>query len=127
MKSLLLIAFFVLPLAAVGQTHDHGSGTSLLRECNAVSSPVTTDSVNNLEAGLCIGLVRGVMATMQMWQVERYTMKEQMDMHGCIPHQVEDSGAIKVVLKYLNDHPDRLHLDDTILIHTALLDEYPCK
>jgi hypothetical protein len=127
MKLFLLVALFLLPVAAFGQTHDDHTGTSLLRECKAATSPGTTDSVNNLETGLCIGLVRGVMGTMQMWKVERYTVKEQMDMHGCIPHQVEESEAIRVVLKYLNDHPDRLHLDDTILIHTALLDEYPCK
>jgi len=47
--------------------------------------------------------------------------------HGCIPAEVSFNEAAKVVIKYLNDHPEKLHMADTVLIRTALVEAYPCK
>jgi hypothetical protein len=58
-------------------------------------------------AGNCLGLVRG-------W-LRRIT------------HGVNTMQAVRVVVKYLQDHPEKLNLDNVVLIQDALIKAFPCK
>ena len=40
---------------------------------------------------------------------------------------VSDGTDFLVVKKYLNDHPEQLHLHQGILIDKALIEAFPCK
>jgi hypothetical protein len=63
---------------------------------------------------------------MQLWNAVDSTHTQQAA-HGCIPFGVMPLEAIKVVVKYLNDHPEKLHEADTILVLSALSNAYPCS
>jgi hypothetical protein len=71
-------------------------------------------SENNFEAfrdGYCIGLVNGV--TNASPQV-------------CPDEAVTTGQTVRVVLKYLEDHPEELHLNNAVLAEKALAKAFPC-
>ncbi len=128
MKLVFALVMVYTFIPATGQ-ESSGTGISLLRQCNAavVTNPQSTYT-NGLEMGVCIGLIRGVMDTMQLWEEgRRQGMTEKIDLHGCIPSEVTPRQAVLVVLKYLNAHPEELHKMDTMLINSALRNAFPCK
>ncbi len=45
----------------------------------------------------------------------------------CVPDEVTVGQITKVVVKYLKDHPEKLHLGAGLLTMTALKDAFPCK
>jgi len=75
-----------------------------------------------------MGLVRGIMDTMTLWQsADHGGDVDSTAMHGCIPDSIKTIQGARIVVKYLNDHPERLHVPDTRLILMAMVDAFPCK
>lgn len=66
-------------------------------------------------AGVCAGKVRGVMVW--AWATKS----------ACIPDTVTGYQAAKVVVQYLDAHPEKLHLDLSLLMFSALTEAFPCK
>ena len=67
-------------------------------------------------AARCWGLVRGVTETAR-----------RVPGALCAPDTVSFGHAIRVVVRYLNDHPEDLHQRDTALILRALQDAFSCR
>ncbi len=44
----------------------------------------------------------------------------------CAPRQATDIQAVAVVRKYLQQHPERLHLPAASLVRHSLMDAFPC-
>jgi hypothetical protein len=44
----------------------------------------------------------------------------------CFPHGVTPDHAVRVVVKWLGDHPARLHEDAIKLVLDALKENFPC-
>ena len=44
----------------------------------------------------------------------------------CLPDKIIIGQAVKVVTKYLNDHPEKLHYSASSLVHDAFLEAFPC-
>jgi len=67
----------------------------------------------------CLAYITGVSDTSQSknWKGLRYCKP-----NGVVPGQMK-----KIVTKYLNNHPEKLHLAAYILIQNALLDAFPCE
>jgi hypothetical protein len=128
--SLLLLLGTVLPLkAAFAQSPSDGN--ALLHNCSLVVRMANGEDVNspldNLNAGECMGLVRGIMDTMTLWQsVDHGGPVDNTAMHGCIPDSIKTIQGARIVVKYLNDHPERLHVPDTRLVLMAMVDAFPC-
>jgi hypothetical protein len=61
--------------------------------------------------GYCSGLVAGVSSASP---------------RVCPDDGVTGGQQIRVVLKYLQDHPEELHLDDALLVDRALAKAFPC-
>jgi hypothetical protein len=72
-----------------------------------------TDKYDSFNSGYCRGLVIGI----------EYTAGSDT---VCTPYGVTNGQLIRIVLKYLKDHPELLHRDDTSLIHEALQKAFPC-
>ena len=68
--------------------------------------------VQGFDAGYCLGVVEGVMATMRVCKQDRsaITLGEAAD----------------AVEKYLSNHPDKLNERDVVLARKALSKAYPC-
>jgi hypothetical protein len=123
----------LLAFASDASAQTGNDGNSLQRECSLVMQIMEQHQevpalADNMSAGICLGLVHGVAAALGLWQgVDVGGTVDNTQLHGCMPDEVRTIELIKVVLKYLNDHPNNLHLDDTRLIEMAIVDAYPCK
>jgi hypothetical protein len=99
-------------------------GNRLLKNCNAAleyqDSKAQPDSFINV--GHCIGYVTGIMDTIEMWNA--------VDKNGsmvCLPNGgISPEQGIRVVVKYLKDHPEKLHLASNGLVWEAFLKAFPC-
>lgn len=68
--------------------------------------------VQGFDAGYCLGVVEGVMASMRVCKRD---------------HSVVTLGeAADAVEKYLSDHPDKLNDREVVLARKALSKAYPC-
>jgi hypothetical protein len=47
--------------------------------------------------------------------------------HPCIPDEASPDQIIKVVIKYLEDNPDKLHWQANVLIFASMRKAFPCK
>lgn len=45
----------------------------------------------------------------------------------CPPNNVDFHQKERVIAKYLSDHPDKTHLNGTLLVLVALSESFPCK
>src|SRR5450631_872963 len=92
------------------QEEDYTGGNWLLVSCQ-VTVKTTEDSrfvENTFESyrdGYCRGLVAGV---------------ADASPHVCPPRSVTHGQQVKVVLKYLQDHPEELHLHNSDLVEKSL-------
>ena len=111
---LLLVAIF-LPVSPAAQ-NDSADGNKLILSCKAaVEFAEGRDWKSGGEAfdmGFCLGLVEGV----------AYVSPEV-----CTSKDVTHGQEVRVVLKYLNDHPEKLTLRRERLVEAALAQAFPCE
>jgi len=95
---------------------DATTGNGLLGSCQI--SVKSTDDRNYKESpfeawrdGFCVGIVNGVSSASP---------------HVCPDEEVTTGQEKRVVLKYLQDHPEELHLDNAVLVERALSRAFPC-
>lgn len=98
-------------------------GNELLSQCqNVIRANPNAEASEALDAGLCLGLVQGVRQTMAIY-AEVLPREERT----CIPEGMTNGQGVRVVVKYLEDHPKTLHYAATVLTMAAYRDAYPCK
>lgn len=112
---MLLVAPFGSTPAAPAE--DVTRGNWLLGSCQAAVKTFDDPSYHEdlYEAyrdGYCRGLVMGVSAASPLI---------------CPDDNVIHSQQVRVVLKYMQDHPEDLHLEGTQLVYEALKKAFPCK
>jgi len=96
------------------------TGADLLKSCEA--STVVHPSTNEISAGeYCVGLLHGAMYINALWGAT----------HPSPPPFCPSDGSTTlefalVVVKYLHDHPTKLHEYEGIALVEALRDAYPC-
>jgi len=44
----------------------------------------------------------------------------------CVPSEVSGNQVRDITVKYLKDHPEKRHLAADVLIHTAMIEAFPC-
>jgi len=120
-KSNLWIGVLFLAAAwATGQQRQDvnaDNGTSLLRDCqSAVRALEETDVLTTAESAYCAGYVQGVTETLSFFG------------KTCFPRDVVGaSQAARIVVKFLSDHPARLHEPQFRLVKEAMTEAFPCK
>lgn len=45
----------------------------------------------------------------------------------CLPDGIGNEQFIRILLKYLDQHPEKLHLPAAQLVYDAMQDVFPCK
>jgi hypothetical protein len=107
--SAILPIFFILNLAALSEPARAGyfvTGSMLLDYCQKTDSPASQT--------FCSGYVAGI--------------SDALDDHFfCGPSEGQLSQSKKVVIKYLNEHPEILHKSASGLAIDALKAAFPCK
>ena len=102
----------------------YADGNELLQQCSEVVKIMdgkTTD--DQFGAGYCIGLIDGVRTTLS---AVREISGNEAVIDTCIPENVNNGQAIRVVLAYLRANPEKLHFDEGVLTIVALQEAFPC-
>jgi len=93
-------------------------GTDLLDYCSEY-----INYKGDMEFGLCMGFVLGVRDTPRaLWS--GYSLAKRI---FCLPEGVAPQQEVRVVVKYLEDNPAKLHESAAVLVMGALSGAFPCK
>lgn len=107
---------------ALGST----SGTEFLTECQQAVRFVGNESKpsdNGLDVGHCLGVVKGVRATMTYFYRELPKAYKT-----CFPDGgISDVQGARIVVKYLIENPEELHEEASLLTILAFHKAFPCK
>ena len=134
-SGLSLASLFVLVLLCCSnvssQTTDDlaHSGNDFVRICSVIDKD--TKEKNPLEVAQalsCLNYVEGfVHGVYEEVSYAHAVTDKEPPKPFCLPGDVEDAQTVRVVLKYVHDHPDKAHMATATLIVLALASSFPCK
>jgi len=78
---------------------------------------------NEADIGLCMGYVVGVADAMEAFHSYG---KAFLDWRACIPNDVTRGQLMAVAKKFLNDHPEDLHLAAVGIVAQSMVEAFPC-
>jgi hypothetical protein len=119
-RAFLRLLLFSL-IASPGTVHavDVSSGNSMEPGCRLVTGDQPwSGEVKALDAGKCVGVVATLLAVSR--DLQPYAA-------FCQPQGVTVSQGIKVLLKYLDEHPDQLNEPMMYLAISAFREAWPCQ
>jgi hypothetical protein len=113
MTKILSVSVFMFVAVAVCSSQNVVRGNELLAACKNAVQGRDDPSVQLLWSGsYCLGLAEGLFyASPKVCTGEHVTLEQ----------------GIRVVFKYLQDHPEELDQIDAILVERALAKAFPCK
>lgn len=114
---LLAVLFLWAPASA------QATGTRLLKMCQAAEKHFDRQTITNDEAifaGFCVGFISGVEQTDQ-----RLAVQGKKPGGACLPNGGADQ-RVRVVLKWMREHPDKLEMSGVEVVVEALKAAYPC-
>jgi hypothetical protein len=118
----LVIVTFLLLLWPAWCFGVEDNGNTLLATCGAAQQALDApESAATLGAGFCFGLVHGLVGMNQI-----YEFKLKNAAFFCVPAGITNEQSVRIVLKYLRDHPEELHERSTVLAFRALQAAFPC-
>jgi Rap1a immunity proteins len=84
-------------------------------------TPKATDDKTKspFNVGLCLGYIDGVIDRNDLAYVHKSVV--------CVPSDVTNGQEEQIVMKYLNDHPERLHYAAALLVLEAMHQAFPCQ
>ena len=102
-----MVRALLVALVLLGATSSAmADGIDDLAGCTAATGP---------DAGLCMGIVEGLMWSLPGWGVV------------CLPKGVTTEQGLKVLVKYMEDHPEELHDRTAELAFRAFVKAWPCS
>lgn len=135
--AILIGAFFAtVPLRAQVATDISESGNRFVDVCSFIDKPVDKWNASDvLNSGICQGFIIGfrdeVALSIQMLKHNDssllYLKGSIEDLAVCEPEHVEIGQIIRIVLKYIRDHPEQANLPTAELIVLAEFNVYPCS
>lgn len=86
-------------------------------------TPTTLEG--GLDVAFCMGYMAGAIDSFNFWKALEKTSSLP---HFCIPEEGIQSGQVwRVLKKYLDNNPEKLHQRADFLIYFSLLEAFPCK
>lgn len=116
----------LIPILCFGMT-----GNQLIENCDVLLDIMTKNGYvffnqqgidQSSKAGMCIGYVDAVSDYNTM-----FTYMHTNNAIYCPPANVTKEQNMRIVDKYLHEHPESLNVDGEILITIALKTAFPCK
>jgi len=97
-------------------------GIELLKNCqHYLAKPTTAPGDQHyIEYGMCLGYVSGVHETNEVYEA---VAEQQI---YCPPKEVEFEQLVRVIVKYLENHPADLHYSAAYNIIFAFKEAFPC-
>ena len=103
----------------------YADGTYLLKRCQAAVAFSKQPEKFNRKADMayCLGLLQGVRETNRM-----YEDKDKTTAYFCLEgKRLDHTETAKLVVNYLENNPQRLHQNESLLTVQALRQAFPCK
>ena len=125
MKPFVFIVVVLGLCLSAGRSHAQ-TGIYLQHECQAavIASPNATDMV---EGSHCLGYISGVAFSITIWEAANKDKHFGLEtVPACLPDNGTTEEYVKVVLRYLDQNPNKLHEGYGLLVFFALRDAYPC-
>lgn len=102
-------------------------GNFILSKCNAALRVMDGEKISSktdqFGIGQCFGMVEGVRNTLVY--LNEYL---ESDLRICWPKDgIPNGQAVRILVKYLKEHPADLNDDQTLITMMAFKDAYPCK
>ena len=136
MKKLLIItAALFVGNACLAQSRNLSAmdGNTLLTKCHAAQKMTeTSPKLSNEEWSdgfYCLGFVQGAMDADLIWQTaetKALGAKARSLVFYCAPKDASWPQLIRVLVKWLEDNPDKLNLSGYDVINLAMSKSYPC-
>jgi len=128
----LLYIFLISPVALASNLEVY-DGTKLLKSCQAVikvyDSPEEAQEVDMIVGGYCQGFILGILETESFYN-ESLKFNNYKDIKKvtfyCIPGKTTFDQEIRVLVKYLESHPEQLKLPSIALVFMAFKTYFPC-
>jgi len=114
----------------VAQDDWKGDGSSLLTKCSLAVRVFDGEKLSSedvAKGAFCVGYISGNHDTDFMVQMLEEHQKITLMKHACPPSNASTEQAVRVVVKYLRDNPERLHMPASILVTDAIRSSFPCK
>lgn len=132
MRAFLWSAVFLLVSGwLVAQDFDwKGDGSSLLTKCSLAVRIFDSEklpSADAVDGTFCVGYISGIHDADYMVQMLEEHEKITLMKHACPPSKASTAQAVRIVVKYLRDNPERLHLPASVLVTDAVRSSFPCK
>ncbi len=123
---IVITAFLLIP--SISFCQDNLSGDSLLRDCNNALGGFNSLARNDaIFAGNCIGVLYGYysLGLMYLAYLQNYPEIPKI----CFPtDEALSTGQLaKILVKYLENHPERLHENPSRLMWDAFTEAFPCS
>lgn len=74
-----------------------------------------------------MGYLLGMKDMLTVWNATDEHYKQQGLSKMCVPYEATVAEMVRVVVKFLNDHPTELHEVNAVVVLHAFHDAYPCK
>jgi hypothetical protein len=108
------------------------TGNDVLTKCQAAVRLFDNNggpSGEQYDSGWCIGWVTGALQLTRMHNDWATFVKQKPSLlQFCVPNPgIPVIQAVRIVVKYLKEHPEQLHDDGMGLTIAALKDSFPCK
>jgi hypothetical protein len=94
------------------------NGNELIENCKEA---IKGDSDDFFKSGWCYGFLQGASEMFVMAKI-----LGQLPPSYCMPAEVTEKQAVRIVMKYLQNHPEKLHYPRTNLVYRALAQAFPC-
>jgi len=123
--TVLSLALILLPMTAQSFLKD---GNVLLDHCSVAEEYIgklTADADTAFKVGYCYAWVSKALVYMLRHR------SQSPQLHVCFPvtgdtFDVSPNHGVRILVKYLKGHPERLHEDPTLLTVDAFRDAFPC-
>jgi hypothetical protein len=122
---------FVLITAGIPASAET-TGNDVLKDCQSAVRFLDNNGAPTSElydSGWCVGWLSSVLELTEIQKQwgELSDQKPQKPLQFCLPASgIPAIQAARIIVKYLKDHPEQLHLDGMGLTVAALKDSFPC-
>ena len=82
------------------------------------------NSIDLLVGQSCVGYLQGALDTFEFEKVTGSQKSEAQSV--CVPDDVKSEQAIRVFMKYSEDHPEELHHSAPLVVWEAMHQAFPC-
>jgi len=121
---------FLMPQSASAIGTAAIDGNEVLDRCKTyirtIDNAQAVSQSDYVDGGFCVGYVTGVIDDHFMWQVNEGSPTDPTK-HFCMPDGATPGQAVRVVVKWLEDHPARLHERAIGLVLSALRESFTCR